>query len=49
LHLPKDTQDRIKDILKRMSDLSIDFSTNLNEEKTVLEFDEAQLGRQPWM
>uniref|UniRef100_A0A0B7A044 Peptidase M3A/M3B catalytic domain-containing protein n=2 Tax=Arion vulgaris TaxID=1028688 RepID=A0A0B7A044_9EUPU len=47
LHLPKDAQDKITAILKRMSDLSIDFSKNLNEENTVLEFTEEDLAGLP--
>lgn len=44
LHLPKNIQDKVKELKKRMSDLSIDYSKNLNEEKTVLEFTEEELG-----
>ena len=44
LHLPKDVQEKIKDIKKKMSDMSIDFSKNLNDENTILEFTVEQLG-----
>ena len=42
--MPKDTQDKMKEIKKRMSDLSIDYNKNCNEENTVLEFTEEELG-----
>ena len=44
LHLPKDVQEKIKDIKKKMSDMSIDFSKNLNDENTIQEFTVEELG-----
>ncbi|KAL8577751.1 Thimet oligopeptidase [Nucella lapillus] len=47
LHLPKEVQTKIKELKKRSSDLSIDYSKNLNEENTVLQFTEEQLAGVP--
>lgn len=45
LHLPKDVQDQVKALKKRASDIGIDFNKNVNDENTILEFAEAELGK----
>ena len=45
LHLSVELQNKMKELKKKLTQLEIEFSKNLNEEKTSYEFSEEELSK----
>lgn len=45
MHLDEETRKKVKELKEKISDMSIEYSTNCNEESTKLKFTASQLGK----